>query len=182
VVGCLLTNHPGWLHLRCRAADGAGYAREHFWNIPGPSRTFELGRVPPVANHLIFPKTQAEYQIGAVPSIAARALEFLILTACRTGEVTGARWAEFDLDAGLWTIPPERTKAGKEHRVPLSDPARTIIEVMRAIRQGECVLVHHGFGPDGLTPVGCWTALTEDGRGCPPRSRPSGYRSPRPRR
>lgn len=48
------------------------------------------------------------------------ALEFLVLTACRTGEVIGARWEEIDLDAALWTIPGPRMKRGKEHRVPLS--------------------------------------------------------------
>src|ERR1051326_4330491 len=55
--------------------------------------------------------------------IAARALEFTILTAARSGEVFGARWEEFDLSERLWVIPGERMKAGKEHRVPLSDAA-----------------------------------------------------------
>jgi integrase len=59
---------------------------------------------------------------------AARALEFLILTATRTSETIGARWDEIDLDAALWTIPGSRIKAGKEHRVPLSAPA---VEVLR---------------------------------------------------
>ena len=49
--------------------------------------------------------------------ISARALEFTILTAARTGEAIGARWSEFDLLAKLWIVPPQRTKAGKEHRV-----------------------------------------------------------------
>ena len=52
--------------------------------------------------------------------IAAKALEFAIHAAARTGEVIGARWEEFDLTAGVWTIPAERMKAKKEHRVPLS--------------------------------------------------------------
>ena len=52
--------------------------------------------------------------------IAARALEFAILTAARSGEVRGANWAEIDMDAGVWTVPASRMKAGKEHRVPLS--------------------------------------------------------------
>jgi integrase len=58
---------------------------------------------------------------------AARALEFLILTAARTGEVIGARWGEFDMAAKLWTIPGERMKAGKLHRVPLSARAVEIL-------------------------------------------------------
>lgn len=59
--------------------------------------------------------------------MAARALEFQALTATRPGEACGALWAEFDLDAGLWIIPPERMKAGKEHRVPLSPPALAML-------------------------------------------------------
>lgn len=62
--------------------------------------------------------------------IAARALEFVILTACRTGEVIGARWEEVDLGRKLWVIPAERMKMGVEHRVPLSDRA---VELLRAL-------------------------------------------------
>jgi integrase len=60
-------------------------------------------------------------------SLSARALEFLILTAARTGEVIGATWDEFDLKARVWTIPAERMKAGMEHRVPLCDRAVKIL-------------------------------------------------------
>ena len=58
---------------------------------------------------------------------AAPALMFLVLTAARSGEVRGATWTEFDLDAGVWTIPGERMKAGKDHRVPLSAWALRIV-------------------------------------------------------
>nr|QQZ48873.1 tyrosine-type recombinase/integrase [Phenylobacterium glaciei] len=51
-------------------------------------------------------------------AVAAQALEFLILTAARSGEVLGATWAEIDLKAKIWTVPAERMKAGREHRVP----------------------------------------------------------------
>ena len=61
------------------------------------------------------------------PGIAARALEFLILTAARSGEVRGATWSEIDLDKAIWTIPAERMKAGAEHRVPLSSAALQIL-------------------------------------------------------
>jgi len=60
--------------------------------------------------------------------MAARALEFLILTAARSGEVRGATWDEIDLDAGVWTIPAERIKGGREHRVPLSDDAVALLK------------------------------------------------------
>lgn len=59
--------------------------------------------------------------------MGARALEFVILTAARSGEVRGATWAEIDLKAEVWTVPGERMKAGKEHRVPLSADAVTLL-------------------------------------------------------
>ncbi|WP_374473410.1 tyrosine-type recombinase/integrase [Arenimonas sp.] len=59
--------------------------------------------------------------------MAARALEFAILTAARSGEVRGATWDEFDLEAGVWIVPGERMKAGKEHWVPLSAAALTVL-------------------------------------------------------
>jgi len=59
--------------------------------------------------------------------MGARALEFAILTAARSGEVRGATWAEIDTDAAAWTIPSERMKVGKEHRVPLSDAALQLL-------------------------------------------------------
>lgn len=58
---------------------------------------------------------------------SALALRFTILTAARTDEVIGAPWSEFDLDRALWTIPPERMKAGREHAVPLSDQALALL-------------------------------------------------------
>lgn len=60
-------------------------------------------------------------------ALAARALEFAILTAARSGEVRGATWAEIDIQAKVWTIPAERMKAGKAHRVPLSDDALAVL-------------------------------------------------------
>ncbi|WP_085308409.1 tyrosine-type recombinase/integrase [Planktotalea arctica] len=65
-------------------------------------------------------------------AVAALALEFLILTAARTGEVIGATWAEFDLATAVWTVPADRMKAGREHRVPLS--ARTL-EILQQVKK-----------------------------------------------
>jgi integrase len=59
--------------------------------------------------------------------VGAQALEFLILTAARSGEVRGAQWSEFDLAGRVWTVPGARMKAGKEHRVPLSDAAMQVL-------------------------------------------------------
>jgi integrase len=78
-------------------------------------------------------------KLRAQEGVTARALEFLILTAARTGEVIGARWGEFDLTERIWTVPAERMKAGKEHRVPLSSAVLAILEKMRAMRDGEFV-------------------------------------------
>jgi integrase len=66
-------------------------------------------------------------------AVAARALEFLILTAARSGEVLGARWDEIDMEAKVWTVPASRMKAGREHRVPLSTPALTVLEAVKPL-------------------------------------------------
>ena len=68
-------------------------------------------------------------QLRAREAMAARALEFVILTATRTSELLGATWAEVDIDKAIWTIPAVRMKAGREHRVPLSP--RTI-EILKS--------------------------------------------------
>jgi integrase len=85
--------------------------------------------------------------------IAARALEFLILTAARTGEVRGAVWREFNLADRLWVIPGERMKAGREHRVPLSDPALTILERLGAAPQQELSELVFPLGPMAMSRV-----------------------------
>src|SRR3984893_2455461 len=71
--------------------------------------------------------------------IAGRALEFLILTATRTGEVIGARWDEVDLAEKVWVVPAARMKAGREHRVPLSGAAVAILKEMKKIRESDFV-------------------------------------------
>jgi integrase len=63
-------------------------------------------------------------------AVSARALEFTILTAARSGETFGATWAEIDLKAAVWTVPGARMKAGREHRVPLSSAALLILGEM----------------------------------------------------
>jgi integrase len=70
---------------------------------------------------------------------ASSALEFVVLTAARTGEALGARWDEIDIERGVWTVPPQRMKAGREHRVPLSGRALEILKAMHEVRSGEYV-------------------------------------------
>ena len=64
------------------------------------------------------------------------AFEFLVLTACRSGEVRGARWEEMDPEAREWRIPPERMKTNREHRVPLSSGALAVLREARSLRDG----------------------------------------------
>ena len=72
---------------------------------------------------------------GAYPGLL-RAFEFLVLTACRSGEVRGACWEEIDREAAVWTVPAERMKAGREHRVPLSDRALAVLVEARQFADG----------------------------------------------
>jgi integrase len=72
-------------------------------------------------------------------TVSNLALEFLILTAARTAEAVGAEWGEFDLAERLWTVPPARMKAGREHRVPLPARAVEIVECLAEVRIGTFV-------------------------------------------
>ena len=65
------------------------------------------------------------------------ALEMLVLTACRSGEVRMAKWSEFDLREAVWTMPEDRTKSGREHRVPLSSGALKVLEQAKTLGGGE---------------------------------------------
>jgi integrase len=81
-------------------------------------------------------------RLRATEGVAPRAVEFTILTAARSGEVRGATWSEIDLEGKVWTIPAERMKAGREHRVPLSKRAVAVL------REAEKMRMH--AGPDAL--------------------------------
>ncbi|SRR6266536_5873925 len=74
-------------------------------------------------------------QLRAVGSSAARALEFAIMTGTRSAEVLGAKWPELDLDAGVWTVPADRTKSHRELRVPLSSAALAVLEAAAKVRR-----------------------------------------------
>ena len=75
--------------------------------------------------------TEFVHHLRQKDGISPKALEFAILTACRSGEIFGATWQEIDFQNKVWTIPKERMKAEKEHRVPLSEPA---IELLKSIQ------------------------------------------------
>jgi integrase len=93
------------------------------------------GKVRRVEHHAALPYAELPgflVELQEQEGIAARALEFTILTAARTGETIFARWNEIDLLDKTWTIPAGRMKAGKEHRVPLSPRALAILQEMQA--------------------------------------------------
>jgi integrase len=74
------------------------------------------------------------------------ALEFTVLTAARTGEVLGARWEEIDTDKGIWTIPGSRMKAGRDHRVPLTDRCLEILKAAKKLAQSDYVFPGRRIG------------------------------------
>jgi integrase len=106
-------------------------------------------RVRAIQHHAALPYAEIPAFMGelrARESISARALELTILTATRTGEVIGARWPEFDLAARVWTVPPERMKATREHRIPLSDRAIAVLAALPRERGNAFVLLGVGSG------------------------------------
>lgn len=106
-------------------------------------------RVQKVEHHRALPYSEMGDFVRALRAEeggAARALELLILTATRTNEVLGATWAEFDLDGAVWTIPAQRMKMGKEHRVPLSSRAVEIVKAQQALKQNDYVFPGTQYG------------------------------------
>jgi integrase len=104
--------------------------------LPRPSK------VQQVVHHAALPYAEIGTFMAALrehAGVAARALEFAVLTAARTGEVLGATWDEINIAERVWTVPAGRMKAGREHRVPLSGPAMAIIEQMSELRTGDFV-------------------------------------------
>jgi integrase len=94
---------------------------------------------------------------------AADALEFLILTAARTGEVIGTRWPEIDFAARMWTVPGARMKAGREHRIPLTTAAMDILERMK-VEGGDFIFPGTKVG-QGLSNMALLKVLERMGRG-----------------
>jgi integrase len=97
------------------------------------------GKIAKIEHHPALPYAEVGSfmaDLRAQEGISARALEFAILTGARTGEVIGATWAEINLAEKMWTVPAERMKAGKEHRVPLS--ARALELLQEIAKLGAC--------------------------------------------
>lgn len=95
--------------------------------LPKPSKMAKNGNHPALA----FTEAPAFVtHLRKMEGLGARAVEFAILTAARSGEVRGATWKEIDLEAGVWTIPADRMKMGKEHMVPLTAEAVTLLKTL----------------------------------------------------
>ena len=100
------------------------------------------GKIQKVEHHKALPASQMPAFVKDLRTregLAARALEFAILCASRSGEVRGAQWAEIDMDQATWVIPAERMKAGKEHRVPLSVQALKLLKSIPKSEAGDWV-------------------------------------------
>ena len=99
-------------------------------------------KVAPVEHHKAIPVTEMPSfmkQLRQISGVSARALEFLTLTAARSGEVRGMEWDEVDLTNNIWIVPAIRMKAKREHRVPLSDAAVLILNRMKQENSGSLV-------------------------------------------
>lgn len=118
-----------WATVRgYRTGDNPARWKGHLDNVL-PARS----KIAPHKHHRALPyRDIPEFMtaLGQREGFGARALEFTILTAARTGEVIGARWGEIDLKEKIWTVPAGRMKAAKEHRVPLSDRAVAILKAL----------------------------------------------------
>jgi len=120
----------GW-----RSGENPARWRGHVANLL-PAR----GRLARVVHHAALPwEDIAAFltDLRGRPGMGARALEFTILCAARTNEALGARWGEIDLAEAVWTVPVERMKAGREHRVPLSGAALAILHALLPLRPAD---------------------------------------------
>ena len=115
-----------------RTAENPARLRGHISNMLPPR-----SKIAPVVHYSALPWAEIGnflIELRQREATAARALEFCILTVARPGEVFGATWREIDRKAGLWIVPGERMKAGREHRSPLSDRAVAILDEMEKAR------------------------------------------------
>jgi integrase len=99
-------------------------------------------KITTVKGHASMPYTELPQFwpiLNLLQGLGARALEFTILTACRTSEVLNAKWQEIDEPSQIWTIPAERMKAGKEHRVPLSNATLSLLNALKNQQRGDLI-------------------------------------------
>jgi integrase len=144
-----------------RTGDNPAAWRGHLSEaLPTPSKVADAG------HHAALPWEEiGSFMVAlrAAQGAGARAMELIILTATRTSEVLNAKWAEFDLDAGMWVIPKERMKGFREHRVPLSAAALAVLEKAKAESTGG-EFVFTGSKRAALSNMTCLATLKRMGR------------------
>jgi integrase len=107
-------------------------------------------KIQRINHHAALPYAEIPKFMSVLRSVSgrpARALEFLILTAARSGEILGALWNEIDWRAHVWTVPASRMRAGREHRVPLSTKTIELLEQVRPTREAAAGFVFPGRNP-----------------------------------
>ena len=153
----------GWATVRgYRTGDNPARWKGHIAELL-PSRD----RIQKTVHHAALPFAalpgfMAALTVRAGPG--AKALEFTILTAARTGEVIGARWSEIDLNEKVWTVPAGRIKGGREHRVPLSDRALTLLRALPTEKNNPFVFLGPRKG-GGLSAMAMAQVLKRMGHG-----------------
>lgn len=142
--------------VRQRIEAVLGFAIAHHWRVQANPAVWRGGlahllppprKLAPVIHQPALAWQDVPAMVEALQrseGTAARCLQFLALTAARSSEARGARWHEIDLESGLWGVPAERMKGGREHRVPLSEPAQTILREMVPLRRAADDLIFPG--------------------------------------
>lgn len=129
-----------WARVAGYRGDGPNPAR---WKDHLENALPRKDKVKRVEHHAALPHAEIGSfvaQLREHQGVAARALEFLVLTACRVGEVVNATWGEIDRQGKVWEIPAARMKAAQPHRVPLSEAALAIIDEMARLRRADNLL------------------------------------------
>jgi integrase len=168
------------------------YAKAKRWRTTDNPATWAIfehllqgdGRTGPKSHHPALgwvetPAFVARLRSMGEPTMAALALEMMILTACRSGEVRGMRWEEIDVETATWNVPAERMKRKLEHEVPLSTDALALLKRLEAARINRFVFP----GRSNTKPIAHWAVwglvqrLTGREEGQPSAASPHGFRS-----
>jgi len=165
--------------LRGRIEAVLSYAKAMHWREAGENPAAwkdnldhllpATGKIARVEHHAALPwQNMGSFmaELRQRDGIGATALQFTILTAARSGETRGAAWSEIDLPAAVWTIPAARMKAGREHRVPLSDAALAVLRHMEPLRDDKAGgLVFPGTKAKPLSDMSLSAVVRRMGRG-----------------
>ena len=171
----VIRDHPSLgpaLRQRVRRVFGWAMSREHIDRNPA-GEAIDAALPPPGAHrpqhHAALPAEQVGAALDAVDALPETgesvklAIFWLTLTACRSGEARGAAWSEIDLQARTWTLPPERTKTGRQHRIPLSSAALRVLDRAKALRDSSALLFPSPKGARQLDPKSLRNALQSAG-------------------